>query len=99
MSATVTERRQVSRATAVGRSLFPWRPVVLFWATLALWLVAALLLAQVPHQRATQTIQPTHHFGHQDSLNSHRPFQKLRLRRMAEGCILCPKGRRDLPSP
>jgi hypothetical protein len=31
MSTTVTERRHVGRATAVGRSLFPWRPVVLAW--------------------------------------------------------------------
>ena len=31
MATGVTERTQVSRATAVGRSLFPWRPVVLAW--------------------------------------------------------------------
>ena len=31
MATGVTERTQVSRATAVGRSLFPWRPVLVAW--------------------------------------------------------------------
>src|SRR5262249_6609157 len=31
MATSVTERTQVSRATAVGRSLFPWRPVFAAW--------------------------------------------------------------------
>ena len=31
MTTSVTERTQVGRATAVGRSLFPWRPVLVAW--------------------------------------------------------------------
>jgi hypothetical protein len=45
MATSVTERTQVSRATAVGRSLFPWRPVLLAWVvSRAISLIVLLVL-------------------------------------------------------
>jgi Dolichyl-phosphate-mannose-protein mannosyltransferase len=59
MATSVTERTQVSRATAVGRSLFPWRPVLLAWVvSRAISLVVLMVLGSrtVPRPDITRLV-------------------------------------------
>jgi hypothetical protein len=49
MATGVTERTQVSRATAVGRSLFPWRPVVLAWFVSRVISIVVLMVLGARH--------------------------------------------------